>query len=97
MCTISPVLKENNTVDEEKTVKKRDKWLNFIQERKLYDWINVYDLYHLSKYRDLYDISSTPVIYLLDEKKEIIAKRIGHDNIKDFIHFLEKKEKQTKK
>ncbi len=96
LSTMNPELNDDNTVNEEKTLKKREKWLNFIQKKDLYDWINVYDLYHFSNYRDLYDISSTPVIYLLDEKKEIIAKRIGHDVIKDFIHFLEKKDKTIK-
>ena len=30
-------------------------------------------------YAELYDIYSTPVIYLLDEKKTIISKRIEAD------------------
>ena len=38
----------------------------------------------------------TPVIYLLDEKKNIIAKRLDTDKVRDFIENEEKKEKAKK-
>src|SRR5205085_7718474 len=59
-----------------------DLWKNFIKENKL-DWINVSDLYNQTNFRSFYDIYSTPVIYLLDEKKHIIAKRLDTEKIRD--------------
>lgn len=49
-------------------------------------WINVNGPRSLTgDYHDVYDIYSTPVMYLLDEKKQIIAKRILTDQLIDFI------------
>ena len=49
-------------------------------------WINVNGPRTLTgDYHDTYDIYSTPVIYLLDEKKKIIAKRLLSDQLADFI------------
>jgi len=41
-------------------------------------------------FHDLYDIYGTPVIYLLDKDKKIIAKRIGANKIDEFIDNYEK-------
>ena len=46
----------------------------FIKKEKM-NWINVNGPRTLTKnFHDLYDIISTPVIYVLNENKEIIAK-----------------------
>ena len=67
------------------------KWTDFIKEHKI-DWINVCDPYHKSNYRYEWDIQSTPQLYILDKDKVIIAKRIGVDNIEDFIkHEIDQK------
>jgi peroxiredoxin len=65
-------------------------WKKFIRDNKL-DWINVSDLYNKTNFRNYYDIYSTPVVYLLDSKKQIIAKRLDADKIRDFIDHEEKK------
>lgn len=65
-------------------------WKKFIRDNDL-KWINVMDMYNQTNFRAYYDIYSTPVIYLLDEKKRIIAKRLDTDKIKDFIERSEKK------
>ncbi len=63
-----------------------DKWKEFIRTNKC-DFINVADPYNqfAPGFRTLYDISSTPVIYILDKDKRIIAKRIGVEQIEDFL------------
>lgn len=61
-----------------------DDWIKYVKENKL-KWVNVSDLYNNTKYRKLYDIYSTPVIYLLDENKKIIAKRLSVEQVEDFI------------
>ena len=62
-----------------------------LDKHKLTDWIHVHDPERKSRYRADYDIYSTPVIYLLDEKKIIRGKRIDHSNIVTLIEMLEKK------
>ncbi len=62
-----------------------DGWKNYITEKEL-NWINVNGTQSFSDdYHHLYDIYSTPTIYLLDQDKKIIAKRLSVAQIKDFI------------
>ncbi|MCG8410920.1 MAG: hypothetical protein MI739_06530, partial [Bacteroidales bacterium] len=49
------------------------------------DWINVWDNYNMTNFRFFYNINSTPSIYLLDENKKIIAKRISHETLKEIL------------
>lgn len=72
------------------------KWQEVINEKKLNDWTHVYDPEHRSNFRADYDIYSTPVIYLLDEKKIIRGKRLDHSNLGSLVEMLERKEKTTK-
>ena len=44
-------------------------------------------------FAEVYDIYSTPVIYVLDETKKIIAKRIDAEQVEDIIRFDMKKKK----
>lgn len=66
------------------TLDKKQEWLDYLKEKKL-DWINVSDPEQKTAYKYLYDIYSTPVIYLLDKNKKIIAKRLGAEDLEDFI------------
>jgi len=77
----------------------KEEWQKFINDQKTGDWINVADINHdeegnpvaSSDWRDKYDIYSTPVIYLLDQEKKIIAKRITHKQIVEIVSRLEEK------
>ncbi len=61
------------------------KWKAFIRKNNL-PWINVNGHLSLSgNYHDLYDIRSTPVMYLLDEDKKILTKMILDDDIANVI------------
>ncbi|MCX7697263.1 MAG: DUF5106 domain-containing protein [Bacteroidales bacterium] len=68
------------------------RWKKGIIEKKMGDFINVngtrtaYGNFHES-----YDIYSTPVVYILDHRKRIIAKRIPVEQIDSFLKFYEKK------
>ncbi len=54
----------------------------FIKERpEMLKWINVTDPYFRSRYHNLYNVKSTPKIYILDDKNEIIFKRIGAEQL----------------
>jgi thiol-disulfide isomerase/thioredoxin len=61
------------------------KWKSAIRKKKI-DWINVDGPRSLTgNYHDLYDISTTPVIYILNNRKEIIAKRLSVEQILQFL------------
>ena len=62
-------------------------WKEFIEEHDLYEWMNVYDPYQRSNFRNLYDINSTPMIFVLDENKKIIGKKIGVEQLSGFIDY----------
>ena len=76
----------------------KKKWEKFIINQGIGDWINVGDILEdpdgnpaaSSNWRDQYDIYSTPVIYLLDKDKKILAKRISYKQISEIIKRLEK-------
>jgi thiol-disulfide isomerase/thioredoxin len=70
-------------------------WKKFIRDNNL-NWINVIDAYNNTNFRNYYDIYSTPVIYLLDDQKRILAKRLDTDKLKDFIEHSEKADKEKK-
>ena len=49
---------------------------------------NAYDPYHRSKYKVTYDITSTPQIYVLDEDKTIVSKRIAAEQLDEVVGRL---------
>jgi len=60
---------------------KLDGWKDYLIRYRL-PWINVNGTRSLNAdFHDLYDIYGTPVIYLLDKEKRIIAKRIKAEQI----------------
>ena len=74
-----------------------EKWKKLVTEKSLRSgWIHVYDPQRETKFRSFYDVYVTPTIYLLDEKKTIIGRRVNHSNILDVIKYHEKKKKEEK-
>jgi len=74
------------------TQNKKEEWMKTIAEYKIYDWTNVWDPSVTSNFRSLYDVYSTPVMYILDSTKHIIAKRLDVDSAVKFLnHLMEKK------
>jgi thiol-disulfide isomerase/thioredoxin len=72
----------------------KEKWVNFVNENQLYDWINAFYPYSI-KYKELYDIQSTPQLFILDKNKKIIAKRIGPEQCEEIInHEIEMNKKK---
>lgn len=64
-------------------------WKEFIDEHNLDEWMNVWDPYGHSHYRKYYNIKSTPTFFVLDETKTIVAKKLGVEQIDDFLaHML---------
>jgi protein-disulfide isomerase len=69
-------------------------WVEYIREHKLNGWIHAYETEAMKKalydanqpnFRQLYDVITTPVLYLLDKDKRIIAKKLTFDQIDNVI------------
>ena len=76
------------------TQNKKDDWLKAIIEYKLLDWTNVWDPTVTSNFHTLYDVYSTPVMYILDSTKHIIAKRLDVESSVKFLnHLIETRKK----
>lgn len=54
----------------------KSKWTKFIEENDLFGLTNCYDPNNNSNFRFYYNVSTTPLIYLLNRDKTIIAKKI---------------------
>ncbi|MFO7790892.1 MAG: thioredoxin-like domain-containing protein [Bacteroidota bacterium] len=72
----------------------KEEWTEFLEKHELFDWINAYDPYGRTNFRDNYDIYSTPVIYILDDEKRIVAKRIDIEYVPEFIKYDKKRKKK---
>lgn len=79
----------------------KENWTKFIKENKLTDWIHVYQTEEQKKeerdagkpnYRQLYDVYQTPVLYLLDDQKRIIAKKLTYQQMDDVISMKQQKQ-----
>ncbi|NBR15584.1 MAG: hypothetical protein EBU01_13565, partial [Crocinitomicaceae bacterium] len=47
-------------------------------------------------YQTTYDIFSTPIVYILDKDKKIIAKRVSISQIEDMLDHLQNKKDAPK-
>lgn len=77
----------------------QDNWRKFIRDNNLAGWIHVYQTDEQKNadiaagrpsYRQLYDVYQTPVLYLLDKDKRIIAKKLNHLQIDEVIKLKRK-------
>jgi len=74
-----------------------DDWVNYVNEHKLQDWVNVY--YSLAENRRRYDaglkefatlfeILHFPAFFLLDKDKNFIAKRLNYEQMVDLLDLI---------
>ena len=75
------------------------KWKKFIKEFKLEELIHGIDIHknpqtgkeeYYTDFKNNFDVYATPVLYVLDKDKKIIAKRLPLEQIEDFIDFHRK-------
>ena len=62
-----------------------DRWKKYIREQDL-NWVNMSDPEVRSNFRYEYNIETTPQLYILDDQKKIIAKKLDVEQIEDFIN-----------
>lgn len=66
----------------------RPKWLDFIKEHGL-NWLNIDGGEANIDWHEVYDIETTPQIYLLDKDKKIIAKKLSAESFENIMQYLE--------
>jgi len=71
-----------------------DKWHKYILDHKL-DWVNAYDGVFVNNLEKTFDVSTFPVMYVLDKNKTIKAKKVGHEQLKDIVKMMEAEYKST--
>ncbi|MEI9933489.1 MAG: redoxin domain-containing protein [Ferruginibacter sp.] len=69
-------------------------WKKYIRDHNLGDWVNAYETKAMEDadyaaqrpgFKQLYDVTVTPTLYLLDKDKHIIAKKLSWEQINDFL------------
>tara|TARA_X000001036_G_scaffold439539_1_gene491041 strand:+ start:1940 stop:3361 length:1422 start_codon:yes stop_codon:yes gene_type:complete len=70
------------------TITDTDKWKKFIKEQKL-DWLNLGDPYYQNNFRIEYNVRTTPQLYVLNQERKIIAKKIDVEQVLEFIENYE--------
>lgn len=66
------------------TIDDKELWSEYIEKYEL-RWINGWDPERLTHFDFYYNVQATPMIYILDRDKTIIAKKISVDDISTFI------------
>jgi thiol-disulfide isomerase/thioredoxin len=61
-----------------------DKWKDWLNEQK-YPWVNVGNMKKRSNFQVQYNIDQTPMIFVIDSNKKIIAKKLGAEQLVDFL------------
>jgi thiol-disulfide isomerase/thioredoxin len=61
---------------------------DYIDENEIGDWLHTVDPYNLSKFATVYNIKSTPQIYILDRNKEILSKGIGAEQLEEVMNNI---------
>ncbi len=68
----------------------------YVDENHLEDWILAVDPYHRSRFSTIYDLKSTPQIFVLDRKKEILSKKIGAEQLEELMNkIIEMKQNES--
>jgi len=68
----------------------------YVKEKGMENFINVVDPY--LRYKSMYDVRTTPRIYILDDKKEIVSKGIGAEQLEEVMDkIIEIRERQQLK
>jgi thiol-disulfide isomerase/thioredoxin len=69
-------------------------WIKYIKEHDLGDWTHVYQTKEMADaenaaqkpgFRQLYDVTQTPTLYLLDKDKRIVGKKLSWSQLNDLL------------
>ncbi|MBS0011089.1 MAG: redoxin domain-containing protein [Bacteroidales bacterium] len=90
--TVTPELRDYYRKNKDKgievfavcTQNNKEEWEEYIAEYSL-EWINGWDPTRSTSYDFYYNVRATPLIYVLDRDKKIIAKKLPSDKLEEFI------------
>jgi len=69
------------------SVEGKVKWVDFVNENQLFGWINCWSPYS-NDFRNIYNLQSYPQLFVLDQEKKIIAKRVTPEQAEGIINNL---------
>jgi len=69
------------------SVEGKEKWVDFVNEHQMYDWINGWSPYN-NDFRKQYNLQSFPQLFLLDKDKKIIAKSLAPEQVDEILGRL---------
>ena len=87
------------------TEEQKPAWIEYINEHHITDWVNVYQTKEMAEaetvaqkasYRQLYDVTQTPTLYLLDKEKRIIGKKLSFLQLNDLLQVKMKTQSSLK-
>jgi thiol-disulfide isomerase/thioredoxin len=99
----SPILKsfyDKNKADGVKvmtisTEHNMEEWKSFVKTYHLEEMVNTFDALNEVDFNRKFDVVTTPMIYVLDKNKKIIARKMPVEQLDDFLNYY--KNKQIKK
>jgi thiol-disulfide isomerase/thioredoxin len=71
------------------TINNKEEWSKYIEENKI-TWINGWDPDRNTHFDYYYNVQATPMIYILDRDKKIIAKKLAVEDVPSFIENYRK-------
>ena len=69
------------------TIEGKEKWVDFVNEHDLFGWINCWSPYS-NDFRKIYNLQSYPQLFILDQQKKIIAKRVSPEQAESILNNL---------
>jgi len=90
------VLTDTIKTDKSKMPLVKSNWTKYIREHQLEGWVHLYQTPQMKEteaknnrpgFRQTYDVYQTPTIYLLDEQKRIVAKKINPEQVDEFLQY----------
>jgi peroxiredoxin len=66
----------------------------YVDKNEIDNWMHLIDTYHRSRYMKVYNIKSTPQLYVLDKDKTILSKRIGAEQLEEVVDRIIEMKKQ---
>jgi len=69
------------------SIEGKEKWVDFVNEHHLLGWVNCWSPYS-NDFRKLYNLQSYPQLFVLDQDKKIVAKRVSPEQAEQIINKL---------
>ncbi len=68
-----------------------EQWKKYIRDFGVQEWVHGYDYSFKIDFRTAFDVTNTPMIYVLDANKKIIGRRIPVEQLDGFLDYYEQR------